>query len=218
MCFENPYWQSRYCVFDSEIDGNIVRNDFSVKRANEFCNVTEKQFKLYAKALKNIEILGTSNDALKIFPENVLIQNASKSLGYNIYIESIFMNKIPLLYVDMPKFEEYDRQGFNYKKCLDLMHMLVNYQGDWILTKKIYGINSKNRSNQLKQSNEMDNILKSCGRTLYQFRFISIDSNVRNGIRFITTINFDDIQKDEFIDRYNIDLSQVECFERKIFK
>ena len=232
MCFRKPYWEVRnvnsetrqiHIINDSssnEKDKEIVSknkpkkdkviisknryiiDDYSsIKRAKIFVNISKEKFVSYAKALKGIEYKGKSKRVM--------------SEMYDGWFE-IAERTSALLYLDIPKVNElvrYDYPDDEYKR---LAQRLLKYNGEWIITWKNYFRENDDDIDIIPTRIATDFIeqLKRIDSPIYEFKFNTPDRNVRNGISFITNINFDNIDKKSFESKYNIKLTKGEVFKK----
>lgn len=128
-------------------------------------------------------------------------------------LRSITGDETPLLYVDVPKYSEYDRFHFNSRKYMSVIESLLYYDGDWILTFKDY--NYEQEGIEMEYAfQDIEERLQSCKHSLYKYKFTTKDRNVKNGISFITTIDFDNLTTEEFQNRYQIKLPREVEFKK----
>lgn len=244
MCFRKSYWEDRnidkftkdrkervHLITDNaseperaELIGtdNLIVDDYSsIKRAKRFVDISKDNFLVYAQALKKVKYIDKSDLVFNIFYNNSYAMNYyedynfSDALTYDI--EEMTHSKTPLLYVDIPKFGEFKRFEFSFEKQLIMLEGLSDYKGDWILTWKNYKYDYFD-SKQRDQIKELKEVLRRSERPLYIFSYKTEDTNVRNGISFITTINFDYITEKEFKNKYNIELTHGEKFQKHPYK
>lgn len=147
MCFFKPYWQNRY-VHGGE---RLVDSDFSAKRIQKFVDISKESFISYAQALKKIEYRGEIrpllydiikwNDDYEDYVDcdtdlddeyAYLRKLLDETLEKNIHSQT------PLLYLDAPKQDEYQRFSFDSMRYMRALRVLLRYKGDWILTMKNY--------------------------------------------------------------------------------
>lgn len=147
MCFDKPYWQNRY-VHGGE---RLVDSDFSAKRIQKFVGISKEDFVSYAQALKKIEYRGEIrpllydiikwNDDYEDYVDcdtdlddeyAYLRKLLDETLEENIHSQT------PLLYLDAPKQDEYQRFDFDSMRYMRVLRVLLRYKGDWILTMKNY--------------------------------------------------------------------------------
>lgn len=195
MCFRKPYWEPRNDEYGSN-EGYYENIEFliddysSIKRAKQFIEITKDEFVLYAKALKKVECYQKSS--------------AIRSTLYNGWFD-IAERRGALLYVDAPKISEYERFDYDSKKYMRLIKGLLNYKGDWILTFKNYYGREGSDDEQFANLDFKER-LRNSKRPLYEYKYITKNKNVRNGISFITTIDFGVLTTQEFQDKYHINL------------
>ncbi len=183
MCFSKPYWEDR----NIEKNSKFIKDDYSsIKRAKQFASISKEDFLSYAAALKKIECRKKSSNIRDGVYEGWLDKAEQENA---------------LLYVDAPKYHEFKRFGYSLKECEELMEILAGYKGDWVLAWKEY---SYNYMEQIQETEELLNRLKQSKRPLFEFKYSTANRNVRNGIRFITNINFDELTNQEFKDRYQM--------------
>ena len=129
------------------------------------------------------------------------------------------LDKKSLLYVDIPKYKEYDRYDLdNYsddetalKIEENIMSFLFRYEGDWIMTLKEYSFNDEDAHDHY---NDMIKMLMDSHRKLYIYKCSIEDSNISTGISFVTTINFDKLLVKEFEDKYHIKVYNADKGEK----
>ncbi|CUQ74531.1 Uncharacterised protein [Lachnospira pectinoschiza] len=207
MCFNMPYWKQ-----GSIIDGEYVQRFDSQKAINKVFEITLDDFLAYANALKKVDCRNADDfEVVQHFLynyDNLKAFHMSEWKFEKIF-EDINLDKKSLLYVDIPKYREYDRyDSDNYsndetalKKEEIIMSLLFRYEGDWIMTLKEYSFNDKDAHDHY---NDMIKMLKDSHRKLYIYKCSIEDPNISTSISFATTINFDMLLAEDFEDKYHI--------------
>lgn len=207
MCFNMPYWKQ-----GSIIDGEYVKRFDSQKAINKIFEITLDDFLTYANALKKVDCrnaddFGVVQDFLYNYDNLDDIDISEQE--FEIVFKKLNLDKKSLLYVDIPKYKEYDRYDLdNYsddetalKIEENIMSFLFRYEGDWIMTLKEYSFNDEDAHDHY---NDMIKMLMDSHRKLYIYKCSIEDSNISTGISFVTTINFDKLLVKEFEDKYHI--------------
>lgn len=213
MCFTNPYWEKRNICED-----DYITTDYSRRKIQSFMDISKENFVRYAKALKQVEFIGSTDSILDVFIENINAMRIYDDFDYNkelrAYLGEKVYSKTPLLYIDAPKFGEYSRFGFDSGKYLDLLESLIFYDGDWILSLKNYYYDRDNDDIEIYALKDFRERMKASERPLFEYKYSTKDRNVRNSISFITTIDFDEISVQEFKLKYNIKLKNNDTFKK----
>lgn len=219
MCFSKPYWENRNVEPDSE-ERFIMEDYSSIKKAKKFIGISKDEFVSYAKALKKVKYIDTSDTLVSMFVKHLdkldecnelyIDYDFSKEVG--IELERICGHEKPFLYVDAPKYGEYKKFDFDSETYMILIESLLYYEGDWILTFKNYNHDREDADMETYTQNDFRQHLKSSKRPLYEYKYTTNDRNVRNGISFITTINFDELTKTQFEKKYQMKLTHGEKF------
>lgn len=207
MCFNMPYWKQ-----GSIIDGEYVKRFDSQKAINKVFEITLDDFLTYANALKKVDCRNADDfGVVQHFLYNYDNLNAfhMSEWKFEKIFEDINLDKKSLLYVDIPKYREYDRyDSDNYsndetalKIEENIMSFLFRYEGDWIMTLKEYSFNDEDAHDHY---NDIIKMLKDSHRKLYIYKCSIADPNISTGISFVTTINFDKLLVKEFEDKYHI--------------
>lgn len=207
MCFNMPYWKQ-----GSIIDGEYVQRFDSQKAINKVFEITLDDFLTYANALKKVDCrnaddFGVVQDFLYNY-DNLDDIDISEQEFEKIF-KKLNLDKKSLLYVDIPKYKEYDRYDLdNYsddetalKIEENIMSFLFRYEGDWIMTLKEYSLGDKKAHNHY---NDIIRILRTFHRKLYIYKCSIEDPNISTGTSFVTTINFDMLLAEKFEDKYHI--------------
>ena len=213
MCFTNPYWEKRNICED-----DYITTDYSRRKIQRFMDISKENFVRYAKALKQVEFIGSTDSILDVFIENINAMRIYDDFDYNkelrAYLGEKVYSKTPLLYIDAPNFGEYSRFGFDSGKYLDLLESLIFYDGDWILSLKNYYYDRDNDDIEIYALKDFRERMKASERPLFEYKFLTSDRNVRNSISFITTIDFDELTAPEFKSKYNIKLKTNDTFKK----
>jgi hypothetical protein len=213
MSFSKPYWHMKniedqlvtHIIPDDSKDKEdsknkddsivIIKGDFSYKTANKFASIKKKDFNLYANALMKVKYNGESNKLL------ALLDSYSDWFAcyadFENYLKETLKCGNPLLYIDAPHVNEYKRYNFSSKKYLNIIYILNEYQGDWILTfKKRIPMGELEIEYEEEYREYFKKQLKLSENPIYEF-----DCSGCN-ISFITNINFDEISMPNFCRRY----------------
>ena len=217
MCFNMPYWKQ-----GSIIDGEYVKRFDSQKAINKIFEITLDDFLTYANALKKVDCrnaddFGVVQDFLYNYDNLDDIDISEQE--FEIVFKKLNLDKKSLLYVDIPKYKEYDRYDLdNYsddetalKIEENIMSFLFRYEGDWIMTLKEYSFNDEDAHDHY---NDMIKMLMDSHRKLYIYKCSIEDSNISTGISFVTTINFDKLLVKEFEDKYHIKVYNADKGEK----
>ena len=218
MCFRKPYWEDRnvnseakqiYIINDSSSKGKdkviisknryIIDDYSSIKRAKLFVGISKDDFVRYAKALKGIEYSGKSKSV--------------RSELYDGWLD-IAERKKALIYLDIPKINELDRYDYPDDKYKRLAQSLLSYNGEWIISWKHHFHDREDMFIKTEVAKKFLEYIKSNNSPIYEFKFNTPDRNVRNGISFITNINFDNISQQNFSSKYDIKLTKGETFKK----
>lgn len=207
MCFNMPYWKQ-----GSIIDGEYVQRFDSQKAINKVFEITLDDFLAYANALKKVDCRNADDfEVVQHFLYNYdnLDDIDISEQEFEKIFKKLNLDKKSLLYVDIPKYKEYDRYDLdNYsdgetalKIEENIMSFLFRYEGDWIMTLKEYSLGDKKAHNHY---NDIIRILRTFHRKLYIYKCSIEDPNISTSISFATTINFDMLLAEEFEDQYHI--------------
>ncbi|PWE83311.1 hypothetical protein [Agathobacter rectalis] len=207
MCFNMPYWKQ-----GSIIDGEYVQRFDSQKAINKVFEITLDDFLAYANALKKVDCRNADDfEVVQHFLYNYdnLDDIDISEQEFEKIFKKLNLDKKSLLYVDIPKYKEYDRYDLdNYsdgetalKIEENIMSFLFRYEGDWIMTLKEYSLGDKKAHNHY---NDIIRILRTFHRKLYIYKCSIEDPNISTSISFATTINFDMLLAEEFEDKYHI--------------
>lgn len=210
MCFNMPYWKQGSIVLIE--DEEYVQRFDSQKAINKVFEITLDDFLTYANALKKVDCRNADDfGEVQHFLYNYGYLNAfhMSEWKFEKIFEDFNLDKKSLLYVDIPKYKEYDRYNLN-KYFYDttglemeenIMKFLVTYEGDWIMTLKEYSFNDKDAHDHY---NDIIKMLKDSHRKLYIYKCSIEDPNISTSISFATTINFDMLLAEDFEDKYHI--------------
>lgn len=210
MCFNMPYWKQGSIVLIE--DEEYVQRFDSQKAINKVFEITLDDFLTYANALKKVDCRNADDfGEVQHFLYNYGYLNAfhMSEWKFEKIFEDFNLDKKSLLYVDIPKYKEYDRYNLN-KYFYDttglemeenIMKFLVTYEGDWIMTLKEYSFNDKDAHDHY---NDIIKMLKDSHRKLYIYKCSIEDPNISTGISFATTINFDMLLAEKFESKYHI--------------
>lgn len=221
MCFTTSYWENRNVDYNSE--EKFIIDDFSsIKKAKAFLDIRKEDFVAYAQALKKVEYTDETNVLLSVFEDNMNAADMypdydfGKELAEDL--KTLVGDEKPLLYVDAPKMSEYKRFEYDSRQYMLLLESLLCYDGDWILTFKNRDIEDDSYEEIEKYApKDFMDFMKTSKRLLYKYKFTTTDRNIRNGICFITNIDFDNPTAKQFQNRYQIKLpSGVEFKKEKI--
>lgn len=207
MCFNMPYWKH-----GSIIDGEYVQRFDSQKAINKVFEITLDDFLAYANALKKVDCRNADDfEVVQHFLYNYdnLDDIDISEQEFEKIFKKLNLDKKSLLYVDIPKYKEYDRYDLdNYsddetalKIEENIMSFLFRYEGDWIMTLKEYSLGDKKAHNHY---NDIIRILRTFHRKLYIYKCSIEDPNISTGTSFVTTINFDMLLAEKFEDKYHI--------------
>lgn len=210
MCFNMPYWKQGSIVLIE--DEEYVQRFDSQKAINKVFEITLDDFLTYANALKKVDCRNADDfGEVQHFLYNYGYLNAfhMSEWKFEKIFEDFNLDKKSLLYVDIPKYKEYDRYDLdNYsddetalKIEENIMSFLFRYEGDWIMTLKEYSFNDKDAHDHY---NDIIKMLKDSHRKLYIYKCSIEDPNISTSISFATTINFDMLLAEDFEDKYHI--------------
>lgn len=217
MCLAPSYWINKNVKYSKN---NLIKKDYSSRKtAKEFVNLSRADFFKYAKAIGNVEYLGNTLDFVEFLQEQLKeLKRTDTDAG-----DSILKTSTSLLYINAPTLTDYRRVGLTFKEYnnmyMKLIEVLLNYKGDWILT--------RTRENWKKETT-LDNDkwvenndysftkrFRKSDKALYEYRVRVTDRNIRTSVRFVTNIDFDEICTKEFETKYRIELTHGENFEKR---
>lgn len=224
MCFNMPYWKQGSIVLIE--DEEYVQRFDSQKAINKVFEITLDDFLTYANALKKVDCRNADDfGEVQHFLYNYGYLNAfhMSEWKFEKIFEDFNLDKKSLLYVDIPKYKEYDRYNLN-KYFYDttglemeenIMKFLVTYEGDWIMTLKEYSFNDKDAHDHY---NDIIKMLKDSHRKLYIYKCSIEDPNISTSISFATTINFDMLLAEDFEDKYHIKVYNADKGDNNVQK
>lgn len=201
----------------------FIEEDYSsIIRAKKFISISKDDFITYTHALKKVEYVNKTDSLLSFIFKN-FNQYAISIDSYIDYdysgnlcqeLKRVAYQETPLLYVDAPKYGEYNRFSFNPVKYMRLLESLLLYNGDWILTFKNYNHERVDYSSEEFSVKHFRERMKASERPLFEYKYSTKDRNVRNSISFFTTIDFDELTAQEFKRKYNIKLKTNDAFQK----
>lgn len=206
MCFRKPYWEKRNVDEDS-IERFISDDYSSIKRAKKFVGISKDDFVHYAKALKKVTYKCSSAMIETVYDDGWY--DGKFDGWYDVAVKSR-----ALLYIDVPKVDELKRYKYSAKKYEDLARRISSYNGEWIISWKHHFNDREDMFIETEVAKKFLECIKSNNYPIYEFKFNTPDRNVRNGISFITNINFDNISQQNFSSKYDIKLTKGETFKK----
>ena len=229
LCYQTPYWKKNNIKYD-KLSGEYVEKFSSLKQIKKVFDITEDSFVAYANALKKTEYREYEDNLLVDLMtnyNNIKGENDVKDIVKNIF-KLLGIDEKALLFVDIPKYNEYYRYGFDteiLEKEVDgkkrswlsdeekdttqeredsIINFLLDYDGDWVMTLKGYSFGNTDAN---KHYNDIIRKMRESHRNCYIYKCSNEDHNISTAISFITSINFDELSADEFKAKYNIEVS-----------
>lgn len=229
LCYQTPYWKKNNIKYD-KLSGEYVEKFSSLKHIKKVFDITEDSFVAYANALKKTEYREYEDNLLVDLMtnyNNIKGENDVKDIVKNIF-KLLGIDEKALLFVDIPKYNEYYRYGFDteiLEKEVDdkkrswisyeekdtaqeredsIINFLLDYDGDWVMTLKGYSFGNTDAN---KHYNDIIRKMRESHRNCYIYKCSIEDHNISTAISFITSINFDELSADEFKAKYNIEVS-----------
>ena len=229
LCYQMPYWKKNNTKYD-KLSGEYVEKFSSLKQIKKVFDITKDSFVAYANALKKTEYREYEDNLLVDLMTNynhIKGENDVKDIIKNIF-KLLGVDEKALLFVDIPKYDEYDRYGFDtelLEKEVDgkkrswlsygekdtaqekedsIINFLLEYSGDWVMTLKEYSFGNIDAH---KHYNDIIKKMRESHRNCYIYECGNEDHNISTAISFITSINFDELSADEFKAKYNIEVS-----------
>lgn len=229
LCYQTPYWKKNNIKYD-KLSGEYVEKFSSLKHIKKVFDITEDSFVAYANALKKTEYREYEDNLLVDLMtnyNNIKGENDVKDIVKNIF-KLLGIDEKALLFVDIPKYDEYYRYGFDTeilekevegKKMSwlsdeekdtaqeredSIINFLLDYDGDWVMTLKGYSFGNTDAN---KHYNDIIRKMRESHRNCYIYKCSIEDHNISTAISFITSINFDELSADEFKAKYNIEVS-----------
>lgn len=203
MCFNRPYWEGKN-IYSEDC---YVETNYGHKNIQRFLDISKEDFLTYAKALKKVQYVGISDEIVDEFAESIR--------GYerlDEYLRTKKYDNKPLLYLDAPKFGEFDKYKLGSFDYMDMIKALVNYDGDWILITKNY--NQGDGSEVYTEKNVID-CMKDSERNIYMYQYLPADANKVRSIKIITSIDCDSFTQQYFKSRYGLKLKAGDQFKKQ---
>ncbi|MBR4027285.1 MAG: hypothetical protein IKJ01_06990, partial [Lachnospiraceae bacterium] len=224
LCFQPEYWKDSNLIIKKDKNGErIVTYDLDMKKISrkkieQFLQMTKEEFIYFAEQYKKIKVV-------EIHRNSAICLLKDQEQYYEEFDEEVLKNYRNLLYMDIPKYiREYQRFAFDSFQLIDILKLLVRYEGNWILTWKNYvhkefaGEESDSLFHKIKiQDKEEEDIsvdylfsylkiieenLNRIHKELWVFKYRNKNKSDTNSIVFITNIQFPSISINDFLCRY----------------
>lgn len=239
--FVPEYWVDRNLI----IERNVVtewldETKISKERIQTFIAMTKREFFYFAEQYQKVTIR-------KMDKENAIWLLTNKHIYYKALKDKkereFLKNYNKLLYIDAPKYiREYARKNFDSFQHMNLVKMLKNYDGEWILTWKnniekeriFYGIHkqrwelekeAKARIGEISLEEKEPDVYDILGelkkidtnpnRPIYVFKYKKEEKNHLGDLVFITNIQFPRIKSKDFFSRYFLQKEATGRFVRE---
>ena len=133
--FSPEYWlDSNLVIEEKQATEWLDEKRISKERIERFIGMTKKEFLYFADKYRNMKIFEVNRTAaIHLLKNKESYAKECKEKKEREFLE----NYHKLLYIDAPKYmSEYKRKNFDSFQHMNLVEMLKNYDGEWILTWK----------------------------------------------------------------------------------